>query len=359
MQPLLSRGGSSLPLKPLASSAVKATPAASARLHDDPPSLDPHGRLSLAEAASAAVRHDIQTRMPPGCRIRLLKKARRIRAQLRGDEDGELAEIISSVPDLEAIFLQGEEHPFLEGGRHGKAPHIAAELASSYGAINGPPHQRNGKTESSNSASASHLPEVDRRSSLSAGASPSATTKARLAVDPNAVREEDDYQTDHRNELFEELTNPVGKYRRVWLLVMFTFTLYNAVMVPFLLAFQSTWHQFHVIVTALVILYLGDLFFCLDVVLYFFTPYTRDGMYERNLKDIRSHYLQTWFIPDLLASVPFDLLLLPLGLEAVLICRFTRFLRFKKYDTYFEVRHGTQCTGEQGRANARRVDCRC
>jgi hypothetical protein len=32
--------------------------------------------------------------------------------------------------------------------------------------------------------------------------------------------------------------------------------------------------------------YLGDLIFCLDMTLYFWTPYTRDGMYERNLPEV-------------------------------------------------------------------------
>jgi hypothetical protein len=52
---------------------------------------------------------------------------------------------------------------------------------------------------------------------------------------------------------------------------------------------------------------------------------------------IRRHYLSSWFALDLVASVPFDLLFFPLGIEAVLLARMTRFLRFAKYDAYFTV----------------------
>jgi CRP-like cAMP-binding protein len=60
-------------------------------------------------------------------------------------------------------------------------------------------------------------------------------------------------------------------------------------------------------------------------------------VYERELPDIRRHYLRTWFVSDLISSLPLDLLFIPWGFEARLVARFTRFLRFAKYDQYFQV----------------------
>jgi len=96
--------------------------------------------------------------------------------------------------------------------------------------------------------------------------------------------------------IFEELTNPVGKYRRVWLLIIFAWMLYNSWMLPFALAFQQLWQRAEIVAVIAATFYIGDVFFCADILLYFFTPYTRDGMYERNLKDIRRNYLRTWSV---------------------------------------------------------------
>jgi hypothetical protein len=62
----------------------------------------------------------------------------------------------------------------------------------------------------------------------------------------------------------------------------------NAVIIPFSLAFQSLWRDMRFFWTIAVFNYLGDLIFCLDMTLYFWTPYTRDGMYERNLPEVRA-----------------------------------------------------------------------
>ena len=140
------------------------------------------------------------------------------------------------------------------------------------------------------------------------------------------------------HDVITPLTDPVGEYRRFWLLLIFLFILYEAISVPLRLAFIRIWDDRAAVAVLSGLDYLGDLFFLLDVVLYFFTPYLSDGILERGRREIKAHYLRTWFWPDLLSSLPFDLLCLPfMSLRSVLPWRLTRLIRFAKYDQYFAV----------------------
>jgi len=142
----------------------------------------------------------------------------------------------------------------------------------------------------------------------------------------------------HRHDLLAPLTDPTGEYRRFWLLLIFAFLLYNAISVPLRLSFTTLYNTPHTIVALTCIDYLSDLFFLLDVVLYFYTPYLSDGILERDAKAIKHHYLVSWFWPDLIASFPFDLVALAaLPLHKALPLRLLRLLRFAKYDQYFSV----------------------
>ena len=55
-----------------------------------------------------------------------------------------------------------------------------------------------------------------------------------------------------------------------------------------------------------------DLVFVVDVVLNFQTGFIRknDGLVETNPQLVRIHYLKTWFLPDLISSVPYELIFL-------------------------------------------------
>ena len=142
----------------------------------------------------------------------------------------------------------------------------------------------------------------------------------------------------NRYALLSPLTDPTGEYRRFWLLLIFVFLLYNAISVPLRLSFKVIYDDWHTVVAMTCIDYLSDLFFLLDVVLYFYTPYLSDGILERDAKAIKGHYLRTWFWPDLVASFPCDLIALTaLPLRRTLPLRLMRLLRFAKYDQYFSV----------------------
>lgn len=56
---------------------------------------------------------------------------------------------------------------------------------------------------------------------------------------------------------------------------------------------------------------LVDAFFFVDIVLNFHTSYYgEDGVVISDLKQIRRHYLRTWFFLDLITSLPYGLLTL-------------------------------------------------
>ncbi|CDF38922.1 unnamed protein product [Chondrus crispus] len=51
-----------------------------------------------------------------------------------------------------------------------------------------------------------------------------------------------------------------------------------------------------------------DCSFAADLVLNFFTAYERAGLLVTDRRDIRAHYLATWFVPDVVTTFPWDLL---------------------------------------------------
>ena len=54
---------------------------------------------------------------------------------------------------------------------------------------------------------------------------------------------------------------------------------------------------------------LPQVFFLCDIVLNFFTSYFHDGELIGSYSMIARHYLRTWFLPDLIATIPFDWLI--------------------------------------------------
>jgi hypothetical protein len=99
-------------------------------------------------------------------------------------------------------------------------------------------------------------------------------------------------------------------------------------LVPYQVAFQ---HE--VTLAGSVIVYLIDLAFLLDIFINFHTPFRRHGSEVSERSSVARHYLQTFFVVDLLSSFPFDAFLLPWkgitvgGVSIVLLLRLLRLLR--------------------------------
>jgi hypothetical protein len=119
-----------------------------------------------------------------------------------------------------------------------------------------------------------------------------------------------------------------SRFRSVWDLLIILLVFASCFLVPYQVAFQ---HE--VSFAGSVIVYLIDLAFLLDIFINFHTPFRQHGSEVADRSSIARHYLHTFFFVDLLASFPFDALLLPWkgvmvgGVSIVLLLRLLRLLR--------------------------------
>ncbi len=91
--------------------------------------------------------------------------------------------------------------------------------------------------------------------------------------------------------------------RVIWDWFLLLFILYTASAVPFQICFE------YESIAMTVIEFLVDTFFFADIVLNFHTSYVgEDGEVITDLKQIRHYYLRTWFVLDLVTSLPYGLL---------------------------------------------------
>jgi voltage-gated potassium channel len=120
-------------------------------------------------------------------------------------------------------------------------------------------------------------------------------------------------------------------FRSQWDLAATILVIVSCLLVPFQFAFQ---HRVHVMGSLLI--YLIDAFFLIDIVFSFRTTYRSQGVVVTDPELIARHYRRGRFPVDLLAAVPFDLLLLPWsvfaieGISIVLYLRMLRLLRIPR-----------------------------
>ena len=131
------------------------------------------------------------------------------------------------------------------------------------------------------------------------------------------------------------LRNPSGRKRRIWNFFIVLFTLYNAFFVPLTASFRDLWDDNRTVSFIWAFEYLGDTFFLFDIVLNFFTPFTRDGIFRADPSSIVHHYLTTWFVLDVASVIPFDFLSFTVWKHALL--RLNRLLRLFKLQMYFRI----------------------
>ena len=96
--------------------------------------------------------------------------------------------------------------------------------------------------------------------------------------------------------------------------------------IPFELAFLH-----RVTLLGSLIVYLVDILYLTDLTKSFRRPFRKDGLMVTEPETISQHYRRTWFVPDLIASIPLDLLALvflgPAAVSWVLGLRLLRLLR--------------------------------
>lgn len=103
------------------------------------------------------------------------------------------------------------------------------------------------------------------------------------------------------------LIHPDGKLMRIWYVVVVLLLAYTTTLMPYLLVFydladdwSDPWFIFQNIV---------DILFWMDLLINMFSSYYSDeGVLVRDKKTVVIKYIKTWFIIDLLACIPFDLI---------------------------------------------------
>ena len=120
------------------------------------------------------------------------------------------------------------------------------------------------------------------------------------------------------------------KERWDWLVILFV--LYNAVEVPFDLCFSPDANTFLTVFD-----YFVDVTFMIDIFIAFRTTYydkKRQLVLDREL--VRRKYLRAWFVPDLLATIPYELFFLMGGVNvgatsAMGLAKLPRLLRLGRH----------------------------
>jgi hypothetical protein len=116
--------------------------------------------------------------------------------------------------------------------------------------------------------------------------------------------------------------------RLVWDIAIVVLIIFSCVIISYQVAFDPNGNHINVIV-----IYLIDLFFILDIYFNFFTSYSHQGIEFTDPQKIKRHYLRTFFPIDVIANFPFELVVLLIGelsilnVSLVLILRLFRLLR--------------------------------
>lgn len=130
--------------------------------------------------------------------------------------------------------------------------------------------------------------------------------------------------------------NPHGRFKICWDFLSMIFIFYDLVNVPFVICFDVPSNPTIFIFDAL-----KDVFFMIDVCLNFKTGYIDDGYLITDSTLIRKRYLKSWFLVDLLTSLPISLFVdLAFDNEfegsSVRAFRLLKFLRFVRLARVFK-----------------------
>jgi len=116
-----------------------------------------------------------------------------------------------------------------------------------------------------------------------------------------------------------------SQFRRAWDLLAVFFVLYLSFTVPIDIAFDGAW-GFPTWINTIM-----DVYFYTDILLNFRTGFVHNGHHITDPKLIREHYLNTWFLVDVLASIPFEAVLGGLfDKSARKSLKFLKWLKFPK-----------------------------
>ena len=105
-----------------------------------------------------------------------------------------------------------------------------------------------------------------------------------------------------RDKKGECLVMPGTKFNFIWTLIVLTLLLYTAIVTPFTVVFIN-----HPPLSFFIWELFIDALFMIDIVVNFFTPYYSKGIIIKDKWLIAKKYLQSWFLIDVIACIPFNL----------------------------------------------------
>ncbi len=96
-----------------------------------------------------------------------------------------------------------------------------------------------------------------------------------------------------------------SRIRTVWDATLLILILLSCVIIPYQIVFQS-----EIFTSASILIYIIDFIFLLDIILNFRTSFNRDGYEITDKRLIVSHYLHSMFVVDVIATFPWEILLI-------------------------------------------------
>jgi hypothetical protein len=127
-----------------------------------------------------------------------------------------------------------------------------------------------------------------------------------------------------------------SSFRIIWDSFILIILFVSCILIPFQVAFQHDSTGF-----TTVILYVIDLLFFVDIYFNFLTSYRHQGMEVTDREKTSNHYLKTFFVIDLMANLPLDMLFLAnqdvqiYNISLVVFLRLFRLLRFVRMFVIF------------------------
>lgn len=136
------------------------------------------------------------------------------------------------------------------------------------------------------------------------------------------------------------LIHPDSRSKEFWDLFVLFLTIVASIVVPLQIALHTPFHSGLFLYESAL-----SIFFGADILLHFNTSLRVDNRIITDRKQIAIHYLRTWFLPDLLAALPFFVLHQSDAIEAARVIRglrimqVNRLLKLARISSFFQELH--------------------
>ena len=123
-------------------------------------------------------------------------------------------------------------------------------------------------------------------------------------VNQNLYGMDDAAEDNEESKAIAYVILPDSLFRKIWNLLILSYMLYTATLLPYKLVYQDESIDTDFVDNSMIYV------FILDLVITFFSAYhEKDDVLITSHKTIALKYIKTWFFIDLIASIPFNLVL--------------------------------------------------